>query len=787
MSRTGHTTTRRPRQFTPQPDDLIDAGAVFALGLVALLEFHTTFAGWHFLAVGAIGMLLGLVISHIANVLRQPAIVLIAMGVAAFFLLGGAIALRGAPGASMVPTAGTLRGLASGSVHSWRELLTTVPPVDGTGPLLVLPYLLGLFLGLGGFALARRFRAVFWPLLAPVSVFVAVIVLGSLAPVATVPTATVFAIVSLFWVRARNERLHPVSSSGSGRLTRVATTAALFAVAASGAYFVGPDVPGAHSHDRVVLRKYIIPPFNIGDYPSPLGEFRLYAQDRKAGAETIGLKNKNLFTVTGSLPAGSTLAFATLDSYNGSVWAATNQAAVLSGKLNSFLRVGQQLDNPAPGRRYTMHVSVDNYSDYWLPTAGAVQKISFGGAGATRHSADFRYNLATGTGVVPSKLGQGDSYSLTVAGVTPQLLTDRDSLAGGADTAGGSFLHDTAVALAGTQGDLSSQVLTMARNLKDQGRFTTGASGSGFEYYLPGHSAGRLTDFVKGVIPGVKYVGDDEQFAAAYALMIEQLGVPARVVIGVESLPADGLVQGHDVTAWVQVRAADGSWLTIPSQRFISSTPPNKHQIQQPTQQDAGSNVPPPAQGHPKSTLDDTAASDSSFRNQTTKGKAAGFHLPGWLITALRILGPPVLAIALVCGLIIGAKAERRRRRRTRGAPAARLARGWREVVDHARDLGRTASSPATRREQAIELAGMQLGPLAVLTDRHVFGPEPITQAAAEEFWAHVRAERKRMSGAVSRWRRWWAAVNVVTLLPAAVRAAAHPKQPSAAPVVALS
>jgi len=782
--RTGNTTTRRPRQFTPERDDLIDAGVLLALGLVALFEFHTTFAGWNFLAVAAIGMLLGLVISHIANVLRQPAIVLTAMGVAAFFLLGGAVALRGAPGASVVPTVGTLRGLASGSVHSWRDLLTTVPPVDGTGPLLVLPYMLGLFLGLGGFALARRLRAAFWPLLAPVLVFVAVIVLGSLAPTAAALTATVFAAVSLYWIRDRNQRLRPVSSSGSGRVTRVATTAALFAVAASGAYFVGPNVLGAHSHDRVVLRKYIVPPFNIGDYPSPLGEFRLYAQSRKVGSETVGLKNTNLFTVTGSLPAGSTIAFATLDSYNGSVWAATNQAAVLSGKLNSFLRVGQQLDNPAPGQRYTMRVTVDGYSDYWLPAAGAVQKVSFDGADAAQHAGDFRYNLATGTGIVPSKLAHGDSYSLTVAGVRPRTLTTHDSLSGGADPASGSFLNDTALALAGTQGDLTSQVLAMARNLKSQGRFTSGDSGSGFEYYLPGHSVGRLTDFVKGVIPGVKYVGDDEQFAAAYALMVEQLGVPARVVIGVESLPANRIVQGQNVTAWVQVRASDGTWLTIPSSSFLSTTPPDKRQIQQKTQQNAGSNVPPPAQGHPKSTLDDTAASDSSFRNQTTKGNHGGFRLPGWMIAILRIVGPPLLVILLGCGSIIGAKAWRRRRRRTRGAPATRLALGWREVIDHARDLGSAASAPATRREQAMELVGMRLGPLAVLTDRHVFGPEPVTDAAAEEFWTQIRAERKRMSGAAGRWRRWWAAVNVVTFLPAALsaslRAAARPRRASA-------
>lgn len=770
--RTGATTTRRPRQLTPDRDDLFDAGALVGLGVVAFFEFHTTFVGWNFLVVGVLGILLGLVITHVANVLRQPVIVLLAMGVVAFFLLGGAIALRGAPGTSVVPTGATLRGLVNGSVDGWRELLTTVPPVDGTGPLLVLPYVLGLFLGLGGFALARRLSAAFWPLLAPLAVFVAVILLGSLTPSTIVLTATVFAVGGLLWVRDRNLRRYPISSRGSGRLSRVGVTLGLFALAGAAGYFGGPAVPGAHSHERVVLRKYVTPPFDLGDYPSPLGEFRLYSQERRVDGQAIGLKNQDLFDVTGSLPARSTIVFATLDNYNGSVWAATNQAGILGGKPNSFLRVGSQLDNPAPGPRYSMRVTVRAYSDYWLPAAGAIQQVHFGGPQAEDDAVNFRYDLATGTGVIPSKITRGDSYSLTVAGTQPRLLSANDSLDGGADTSAGSFLKDSATALAGAGGSVTSQVLTMAKNLKSQGRYSSGDVGSGFEYYLPGHSTGRLTDFVKGVIPGVKYVGDDEQYAAAFALMIEQLGVPARVVVGVESLPANGMVLGRDVSAWVQVEGADGGWLTIPSSEFTSATPPDKHQLQQKTKQDAGSNVPPPAQGRPKSTLDDAAASNSNSRDQHKKTSGSGFRLPAWLVTTLRTVGLPLLIIVLICATIIGVKAWRRRRRRTRGAPAARLAHGWREITDHARDLGRAVTIRTTRREQASELAGLALGPLAVLADRHVFGPGPISETDAHEFWSRVRSERRRMSDTVSRRRRWWAAINVATFLPVGLRAA---------------
>jgi len=54
------------------------------------------------------------------------------------------------------------------------------------------------------------------------------------------------------------------------------------------------------------------------------------------------------------------------------------------------------------------------------------------------------------------------------------------------------------------------------------------SDGAGDEaQYLPGHSIGRLTTF----LTGIQLVGDDEQYAAIFALMTNFLGVPARVVL----------------------------------------------------------------------------------------------------------------------------------------------------------------------------------------------------------------------------------------------------------------
>ena len=68
-------------------------------------------------------------------------------------------------------------------------------------------------------------------------------------------------------------------------------------------------------------------------------------------------------------------------------------------------------------------------------------------------------------------------------------------------------------------------------------------------------------------------VGNDEQYAAAMALMANRLRVPARVVVGAV-LPASGVVKGKDVTAWVELRAADGTWQTLETDRFMAHRPP---------------------------------------------------------------------------------------------------------------------------------------------------------------------------------------------------------------------
>ena len=80
----------------------------------------------------------------------------------------------------------------------------------------------------------------------------------------------------------------------------------------------------------------------------------------------------------------------------------------------------------------------------------------------------------------------------------------------------------------------------------------------------------------------------------------------------------------------------------------------------------------------------------------------------------------------------------------------------WRELVDHARDLGQVVplGPTVTRREQSVGIVSGQAGTLARRADSFVFGPSAPEAAAAATYWESVDAERRAMSQEVGRWQR---------------------------------
>lgn len=756
-------TTRAVRRVVVLPcrADLVDAGLLAVLCVVALIGFRTTYTGWGYLVVGVAGLVLGIAIGHVANVLRQPMITVAALTVVVFFLAGGALTLRSRAGGAL-PTPGTLRGLADVGVHGWKEIVTTLPPVDGAGPLLVIPYILGLACGAAGFTMARRLPAAAAPLVAPVLVLAAVILLGTSRPAAALVQGVGFGVVSLCWIAVRGHRGRPATRGGSGRLIRLGIATGVVLVAAVGAMGIGSALLG-DGHQRVVLRSYVTPPFDIGAYPSPLVGFRKYTKNANL------LWDQKLFTVTG-LPAGRSVRIATMDDYDGSVWGATSDTLpeTPGAPLDAFQRVGPSIPATTTGSQVTVRITVaPAYADAddlsaWVPDVGSVDAITFAGPNAAAHTDGFRYDLATAAGVVADRLRAGDSYVVHAELAPATGLTADSQPAGEPALAPGTdaFVASRAVQWSDRAGSLGAQLLAVGRHLRDTGAYSDG--GPGETQYLPGHSVGRLTSFLNAHQP----VGDDEQYAAAFALMANELGMPARVVLG--AVPeSDGTVRGRDVHAWVEIHPAAGGWVAVPRSVFMpdaskkpDQTPPQEQQ------DDTAAVVPPPNPVHPPSSVDDPSQADPNAPRLPSTAAGGGLHLPAFVVTALTWGGPPVLTVAVLCGAVLWFKARRRHHRRTRGPTATRMVTGWREVVDRARDLGVSVPLGRTRQEEARLLAGHPVAHLAAAADAGVFGPGEPAEHAVTAFWSGVDEALARMVADLGRWRRFRVAVSPRSLLP---------------------
>ncbi|MGZ3147133.1 transglutaminase domain-containing protein [Lentzea chajnantorensis] len=744
--------------LVPRRDDLVDAAFLCALFVVALLGFRTTYTGWGFLLAGGTGLLLGVLAGHVASVLRRPMIAVAAMTVAVFFLLGGVVALREDGG---LPTPDVLAGLLDLGVHGWKQLLTTLPPVDGAGPLLVIPYILGLLCGSGGFTLARRVPLSGAPIGAPLAVLAAVVLLGTGEAAGVL--GAVFAAVAAGWLAVRAARHRTGVRAGGMRRVRAVTAVALVGVAAGFALVVSPVLPGTGSAHRVVLRKYVEPPFEIGAYASPLVGYRKHTKDANQ------LWDQTLFTVQG-LPEGERVRIATLDGYDGRVWGATNDpaGAVDPVQRNNFQRIGVRI--PATGTGTESDVTIRIEAAYatadelsaWLPTAGRAREIAFSGERRAGHTENLRYNLATASGIVADRLREGDTYSLRTVLTTAGIPDDAQPFGRpSVRTSELAFVRGKVAKWTGGATTTAERLKAAAAYLRDNGAYTDG--GPGETEYLPGHSAGRLTAFFNAKRPA----GNDEQYAAAYALVANEIGMPARVVLG--AVPGSGgVVRGENVQAWVELHLADGTWAVVPNTEFMPdrSKKPD-HQPPQEIENTDAAVVPPPNTVKMPSSLVDASRTDASG---VGIGDPGGSWLPGWLAGLLADAASVLLPIAAVVGLVVGGKAVRRHRRQTRGSTANRFATGWHELVDHARDLGARVPRGLTRRQEATLLAGFDLGGLAVRADAHVFGPGQPDQAAVDAYWADVREARKRMRTGVPRWRRWLAPLDVRTFLPARAR-----------------
>lgn len=751
----------------------LDLGATAALLAVPIIGFWPTFGGPSYLPAAVGGALLGMGIAALCAWRRWGVLAIAGLATAAYFVFGGALALPFTSVLGFIPTLDTLGRLAAGVVTAWKQLLTTVAPVAASDGHLLVPFVLSLVAAVITASLALRAQSPAWALL-PAAAFLAVqIALGTSEPAAPLVQGVAFALVAAVWLAVRQSWEHATAAVPLGddhtpargvRLRRLALGAAVVVVATF--IGVGASAIAAPQSPRYVLRDVVIPPFDIHEYPSPLQSFRAYVRD---------YPDEPLFSVSG-MPNEARVRLAAMDAYDGTVYNVSDEGA---GTSSAFTPVRGNMSADAEGAPATVHIEIAALQGVWMPEVGAVRSIEFDGDRTDDLRRTAFYNDGTGTAVVTASLREGDAYTLeTLVPSTPSddALADDDFAPVSMPEQVGvpqdfAAIASDAVAEATTPVE---QVRALQTMLADGGFFSHGLEGEVLS--RAGHGAERITT----LLGGDQMVGDDEQYAAAMALLAREIGIPARVVMGFypeEDATGDPVftATGDDLHAWVEVAFAEHGWVTfdptppedqIPNDQTTKPRADPKPQVLQP---------PPPPQEPvdlPPTVPDDRESEDESGFDGALLA----------LIAAIVVGASGILALLAMPFIVIGAlKAARRRRRREAQRTADRISGGWDELVDRAVDFGTPVREGATRREDAgvvgTAFAEPRVATLAARADADVFGPSDPTPDDVTEFWRQVDEIVGGMGRGRSLWSRISARLNLRSLL-AGTRFALPPRAP---------
>ncbi|PID97310.1 MAG: hypothetical protein CSA84_00870 [Actinomycetales bacterium] len=726
-------------------DRLFRAAWSLALMVPGVLAFQPVFGGVQGYVPGAIGVVLGVAIGAVSAKLRWSILPTVLAVLAAYFALGGAVALRGTTIAGFIPSLDTLQRLLVLIVHSWRDLLTVATPSgDFIGPAVV-PWLAGLVLGCVAATITVRTRRIYASLLTPL-VWLA---LGIAFGIRDVPAATAVGalqgVLALGWLfsaqldsyRDANDELLVNPRAGVSRLTRRLVAAAGIVLVAAGVSYAAVAATSDRA-DRHVLRDYVAPPLNLADYPTPLAKYRLYETE---------LKDETLMTVSG-MPPDARLRVATMDTYDGTVYN-------VSRTTSDYVRVGRQIGGQdTSGDPATLKIDVERFADVWLPLTGAVHGVTFESSDDIRQRDGLYFNRATNSALTTARVNAGDTITVDITYAAQLTSADRDVLA---DRGAGNLVMPRAVGVPEVLGGFATdavegqataflQMAAIEARLRE-GFYSDGADGIS----RSGHTNERLTTMFSGSI----LIGDDEQYATAMALMGNQLGIPTRVVLGFypeaeAPMPDRWEVTGTQAHVWVESYLDEAGWVRFDPTPDRDRIP--KTQVPKPKPQPRPMVEPPP--NPPEQAPEEPELSDDKAVEE--EGDDTSTDWLGYLLVA----GVVVLGIGIVAApflLILLAKRRRRQARRTDALIRARFAGGWDEVLDQARDLGVAQESHLTRRESAVALSGVfadtELAALAEELDHGTFAPDAPAESAAETAWQHVDEALVAMASAVP-WRR---------------------------------
>lgn len=729
----------------------------WGLLLPGVVAFQPTFGGVMGYAAALIGITVGVAISLVAARFRFGAAFWFAAVLGSYLLLGGPLVLPDTTILGFIPSLETLRGLVLLIFRSWNDLLTVATPAgDIPGPAAV-PLLSGLVAGAVLGAFARNTRAVHAPMLIPVTWLGVSIAFG----VRTAPTATwlgaALGVGILVWLTAHRLAATRVATSqillnkdrGLSRVASKALAAGIVIVLAA-SVAIGVNVLSGQRANRHVLRDDVVPPLNLHELTSPLMSYRLYE---------LTQKDEVLFRVDG-MPDGTRLRLAVLDTYDGNVFNVSQQTS-------QYLNVGRELPWSPATPVASATVTAVSYDDVWVPTFGRTSRVDFSGPDARGQGKGLYFNKLSYQLLTTAGLSDGTGMRLQAEPIVQVPADQRDAFkaagAGSAPLATVSRVPDALVKAAtdwtAEATSAYGQLDAIARKLQDEGFYSDGQDGKS----RSGHTAERLGTMFNSP----QWIGDDEQYATAMALMATQLGIPARVVMGFYpegASPAGGAweVKGTEAHVWVEANLDGAGWLSF------DPTPPRdkvpQTDVPKPKPKPKPQIDPPP--DPPEKLPDDPVVADQDAVKVDDEENKDN-PLWGYLMVAGMVLGGAAI-VASPFLVIAGLKHRRSTRRRTFGEVTDQLAGAWDDVVDRARDLGYVAPTSRTRREAADSLQSafpdVAVTPLAHQVDASIFGAGAPDEARREDAW-HEAGELKGALLATTPWYRRPAALLSVKSL----------------------
>ncbi len=744
-------------KLSSRAEQALVLAALAFLCLFATTFFTTVYDGWSSwfprVVIAAL-VAFGVALASRTRGLSVPEGI-VAQLIAALIVLPGLLGLPGARFGLPLPQA--IGQLANAIIRGPARLITSPIPARAEAELLVAP-VIGLWFSSAVASAFTSTKSSRWSIVGPLFSLAIAIGCGPRDGVPQLAQGVLFLALSLLFVVLSSaysgNRQHTFRTASAFGTTsrRVIVLLAVVSLAAA----LGPVLPG---RERFSLRDLRTPPFNPSELPSPLAEFRKYRQPKN--------RDVPLFSFSGARP--SRWALAVLPTYDGRVWSAGTAADINTGRFEPIgARIRRSSDYPKQDIR-TTSITIDSLKEPWLPMPG----IALDAKMSVRDQQDVRHNADTGSLVLTRTTSKGTTY--VVSWVDVGVATDVQLSDAGFGPSLGALPSSTLTARIGSKASEFTKdsvtawqkVSALQAGLQD---------GYWNERTAPGHSIGELS---RMVATRETLQGNDEHYAALFAVMARSLDIPARVVVGfapdlnqvdpanVTSTPASptnpNALYGRDIHAWAEVNMGQLGWIPVDI-RIDPRKKPKPKESQSVSEADQAPNPPQRALSPepPEPQRQQTKKPDKA------KPTEARREIPRVLIVGVLAVSLPVGLAAAWLWVIAAMKARRRKRRRLHPKPSQAIAGAWDELLERALEKGLKVAPSLTVDETAARIEAVQPGTdissVSALVEKAAFHPDAPSVAETEQAWLVVDQTVQAWNHDLTRWQRMRLLASVKTL-----------------------